>query len=337
MQGHFTKFLELPQELRLIIYEYAISPEYKPKSIQWKARPGDLPIGGEAKNRRTLHLLLANKQIHSEASTIVFGERFLSFDLNGNNHTYAAKGNWAGFQYQDPFVGLSKRLNGLCQDSFLSKVRNVRITVRQMTNEDTQGTSVSDQMRYSYLSQDLTLICHTLNSQGCRVKNVVIEAVCKCPLRCVLQLPLETPHSKASYKKAKQCTYGVRDWPAILEEFEAEERCFDCSQFKNIISHLDLLRVSGSVKLITSCTKPTAKELYPVFNNLAAVLKSKTPPRKLNAFEKEYLELRSRIVPHLKAVPYLDGQEPILTNIDNAWFDWYSISDYQRKSMEGQV
>ncbi|KAI4193125.1 MAG: hypothetical protein LQ350_008466 [Teloschistes chrysophthalmus] len=192
MQGHFPKFFQLPTELRLKVYEYAISPEYNPRSIQWKARPGDLPIGGEAKTRRTLHLLLANKRIHSEASTIVFGERFLSFDLTANNVLYPDKNNWAGYRYQDPFVGLSKRLNELCQDSFLSKVRNVRITVRQMNDETISQNCDYGQMRYSDLSQDLTLICHTLTSQGCRLKNIIIEAVCRCPLRCVLQLPLDT-------------------------------------------------------------------------------------------------------------------------------------------------
>ncbi|KAL8776609.1 MAG: hypothetical protein Q9194_003040 [Teloschistes cf. exilis] len=315
MQSHFLKFFQLPPELWLKVYA----------SIQWKARPGDAPLGGEAKTNCTLKLLPANKQINSEASALVFTERFLSFDLTGDNLVFDDEKN----RCEDPVLALSKRLNLPCQDSFMSKVRNVRITMRQMTDEDAVGSGPGDDMRYWFLYRDLILICHTLTSQGCRLKDIVIETVCKYPLRCLLQLPRNTALCKVTWEKFQQWNPVTPDWPRVLEKWEAEERCFNYYDFTELISHLDLLRVSGSVEMLTLCTKRRATELYAVFDKLATVLQSNTPARKLNPFEKEYLEVTSRAIPYLE-----EDEEEITISLNMAWLYWYRMRDYNTQNLE---
>lgn len=294
MLRHFPNFLQLPKELRFLVYEYVLAPEHPPQSIQWKAEPGETAYGGESKTGISLALLLTNKRIHSEASVILFQERFLTFDIFGLLAVRYDDELRHRFSKDDPFRALSERLNQLRQDSFLPKVRNVKITLRHMTEDSLIPNERLDDARYSHLAQQLTLICHTLNSQGCRLDHVLIEVACKCPLCCAIKQPRNTAYSKAMWNEAQKMTINNTNWTRLLSQWEAQERCFSYSAFVNLIKHLDILRVSSSVDMITSCTKPTATELYPEFNKLTAIMKSNSPVRELTGSEKAYFkELRA--------------------------------------------
>ncbi|KAL8688670.1 MAG: hypothetical protein Q9218_005479 [Villophora microphyllina] len=303
-----------PRLIRLIVYGYALLPDHNPETIRWKKNVRGKSYGFRQRTGNLSNLLLANRQIKDEASSVLFEEGFFHFDVWDSwiDHYQARKPPHEDIL--DPHFHETGPARYFRPHQILAKVRNIRITLNEVVFARREN---SGDVYCSNMSQAMTILCEALSQKCPRLKNVVVEVVCRCPVRRIVH----SPPNDADYVSAPE------DFTSRMNSFldlglwrglwfwEAEIECFHVDDFDWIIQPLHRLRLSGNIELITSCTQAATAELHTRFEFVAASVKSKAAVQDLTAFEKVYFDVRNT------ALPFLAHDETTASNLSSAWLN----------------
>lgn len=122
--------------------------------------------------------------------------------------------------------------------------------------------------------------CHEVAACCPGVRNIVFELPCLC-------------HPEGFELERRAC--GLAD---------DEKRCLTAKKFKQLLRPLWRLRVSQSIRLESPC-KSRGERLQPVFDKLAAVIRSSEPIDELRGNEKVWRDVCEKAKPFLAKQPYL--------------------------------
>ncbi|KAL8717876.1 MAG: hypothetical protein Q9225_004929 [Loekoesia sp. 1 TL-2023] len=253
--------MELPLELRYLIYREALMPDGEcgfmspTKLVRKEERvqlwPGTGPLkeiwcGNEKLGinyENDINLLLVNKQVRQEALKILHEARFLRVQMN------------------EKFVNLNPHRRFI-PPHYFSKICNLEICINNL--KLLGFTHIYDgRVPIRTLASHLAMFCYEVASRCQTMRNLAVSIPCT--------------------RK-----YGIEHIKRIDCRVTANE-------FEELIRPIRLIRALRSIELKWQCNE--ARELKPIFDRLTAVVKSSDRNKDLSEKEKAWIGVRVKAEP----------------------------------------
>ncbi|KAL9026277.1 MAG: hypothetical protein Q9196_005033 [Gyalolechia fulgens] len=259
--------MELPLDLRRMVYREILTPSSR-----------DQTLDAEKLNDSEVKCAQAEeKQLAIQDS-----EHRANFLTANRQINVEASSVWYETHYFKASVGSWVTIEGDREDvccimptpMYLPKIRNLELHLSSLGYPRFNGRKFRHSMIWSTLKrfcQELVAKCHEL-------RHVIVVVPCFC---------------HKSEKERRSMFIGA--FPQPLTE---EHHCLTAEEFDQLTRPLRRLRVSGNVQLKSLCKK--RGHYQPIFDQLAAVVKSADPVEDFSNNEKLYWKVRERAEEFLK-------------------------------------
>ncbi|KAI4217798.1 MAG: hypothetical protein LQ349_009020 [Xanthoria aureola] len=266
--------LHLPLELRNMIYRYAVLSHDDEIEVKggfiWASKIDDEAEANASRRSDAANLLLTNKQLSFEASTILSEERYYQNDIV-----------WGTF-YAPNIKAAYDEIPLRCSSPFelYPKIRNIDIIVPQL--RPVRLSSIGHSHTCHGCEQREVEISHACDDRYTKLTGVVCNDLASCSPRLrnvVVHLPCE-------------CT----TWDfALFGQVRASsdsQRCFPAERLERALAPIRRLRVRR-LRFIHKCQSPTVvAEILPILQDLIATVQSSNPVAPLSKDERVWYDAR---------------------------------------------